>query len=267
MVMKFINFNFSVIIVVTLLVSSVTTFAQAPEILWTKIIGGTQDQSASSVIETPNGGFIIAGSNSSDLYIINTNEDGDIIWTKSYSSNANLGASIIEQTSDNCFIITGIEQGHYCTDVFLAKINSLGDTLWFKWGLGYAYNPDVKQTFDGGYIVSAIINQAGEGLQYMGGLLVKTDSAGNISWDKEYGVEGATSVVQAEDGGFVFTGGYYQDAFLIKTNSFGDSIWCKIYEPPDSSVCGCNNNILIKTSDGGFLILIADHYYRCAYDM
>src|ERR1035437_2171614 len=68
---------------------------------------------------------------------------------------------------------------------------------------------DIKQTSDGGYIINGRIttfksNPAGED-----GYLIKTNSAGIMTWSKRYGTPSyweGTSIVQTTDGGYFFAG-------------------------------------------------------------
>jgi hypothetical protein len=86
-------------------------------------------------------------------------------------------------------------------------------------------------------------------------ILIKTDANGNIQWAKTYGgtgVDGAYSVRQTSDGGYIVAG-YTASfgaggAFLIKTNASGNLQWAKTYE---------GTNLLYsvqQTSDGGYIV-------------
>jgi hypothetical protein len=98
-------------------------------------------------------------------------------------------------------------------------------------GSGYC----VKQTADGGYIITGKIESESTG-GYNLICLIKTDVNGRILWTKEFGRNGywsiGYSVLQTNDGGFVVIGEkdiYYQgqgnwsDIYLIKTDENGNA--------------------------------------------
>jgi hypothetical protein len=68
--------------------------------------------------------------------------------------------------------------------------------------------------------------------------LVKTDSYGNLEWNKTFGTQGheeANHLTSTDDKGFIIVGtitplGFdYRDVWLIKTDSFGYIQWNKTY--------------------------------------
>src|SRR4030095_6638018 len=94
------------------------------------------------------------------------------------------------------------------------------------------------------------------GLDY----LLKLDSYGSIQWSKTYsGLTGSSfqlEVQQTSDGGYIIggltnifgSGG--NDVMVIKTNSFGDTLWTKTYGGIDDEQCYS----IQQTSDGGYII-------------
>ena len=142
------------------------------------------------------------------------------------------------------------------------------------WGQGWekTYYTDnkcysVQQTNDGGYIFtgeSQYINQIGEGDLW----LVKTDSYGNIMWEKMWGTTGdddGSSVQQTNDGGYIITGRTketdtlscqyeFTKIWLIKTNSSGDSIWSKKHT--GSNIWIESGGVFVRqTFDNGYILL------------
>ncbi len=239
--------------------------AQAPDTLWTKTFGGVQAEDGYSVQQTTDGGFIITGftysigTGANDVYLIKTNATGDTLWTKTYGTTGVDEGRSVQQTSDGGFVITGNVwvQGKGL-QVWLIKTNPSGDTLWTKnfGGTGFDKGHCVQQTNDGGYIIAGEVEVSGNQIDM---LLIKTDSDGNYDWSKIYGGTGydkGYSIQQTTDGGYVVTGytgsfgAGYNDAWLLKTDAAGDTLWTKTYGGFDNDY----GYSVQQTTDGGYFI-------------
>ncbi|MDI9448537.1 MAG: Ig-like domain-containing protein [Bacillota bacterium] len=129
-------------------------------IVWEKTFGSpNQAEYGSSVQQTTDGGYIVAGStnimnrDSSDIYLIKTDSDGNTVWEKTFGSpNADLGNSV-QQTFDGGYIVTGYSNVAGNSDVHLVKTDVQGNIEWEKNLNGNCGN-SVQQTTDGGYIVA-----------------------------------------------------------------------------------------------------------------
>jgi hypothetical protein len=164
-------------------------------IIWAKTYRGTGVDVASSVQQTSDGGYIVAGSTNSfggpfyDIFLIKTDASGNIIWTKTYGGMNSDGASSVQQTSDGGYIVAGwthsFGAGSY--DIFLIKTDANGNVQWAKTygGTSDDWTYSVRQTSDGGYIVAVYTESFGAGSSDI--FLVKTDANGNI---------GSCSIVQ-----------------------------------------------------------------------
>ncbi len=237
--------------------------------LWTKTYGGTGADVGYAVLQVDDGGFVIAGqtrsfgSGQSDIYLIRTNADGDTLWTRTYGGDSTeLGGTLI-QASDGGFVIGGWTRSCDTTkssDAYLIKTNSDGDTIWTK---TYGWNKlesigSVQETHDGGFITAGFTNSFCTSETDI--LLLRVNSEGDTLWTKVYGGEGqdcAYSVLQTSDGGFIVTGltnsfdAVDDDAYLMKTNSYGDTLWVKTYKRTKND----NGGSIHQTFDGGFVIL------------
>jgi hypothetical protein len=176
-----------------------------------------------------------------DIWLLKTDANGDTLWTKIYGGTNDDDSYEIQLTTDGGFIITGWTEsfGAGDADVWLLKIDSLGDTLWTKTygGTQKDVGASIKQTPDGGYIVTGLTFSFGAGLQDV--YLIKTDSLGDTLWTRTYGGadrDAATSVQLTSDKGYILAGGTRSyanissyDAYLIKTDSLGDTLWTKTY--------------------------------------
>ena len=181
-------------------------------------------------------------------------------------------ASPLKAINDSEFVCTGviIDQDstttRYNRDIYLLKLNNIGDTIWTKrlgFGIGTLSNPDFEVGFDVIYTQDNGYAITGYSSNFVGGnvqvCLIKTDSLGNLLWQKSYGgggTENAYSLIQTPDKGFLLAGYTYsygngdRDGYLIKTDSLGNFQWQKTYG-------GAGNDGLsglCKTVDGNYLL-------------
>jgi len=112
-------------------------------LLWSKKYGiNGWIYSASSCSMQNNTGYLITGrilnriqtDNNFDLYIAGTDLDGNLMWSKTYGGTGNDYAETICPVSDGNYLICGAtsSQGIGDDDVWLVKINAVGDTIWTK---------------------------------------------------------------------------------------------------------------------------------------
>ena len=216
--------------------------------LWTKTYGFELWEESKCVQQTSDGGYVIAGktnsfSETSDPYVVKTDYEGNCIWEKIYGGEAHQEEIYsIVQTNDNGFAICGriVDYGTP-EDFYILRIDADGDTLWTK-RYGNFDDADVahsiKQTDDGGFII------AGYTLSYQAMLcsvwLIKTDSNGDIVWEQTYSEPGydmtvASCIHHTSEGGFIMSGYVMSfsvgtmDAYAIKIDSTGNTIWSKTY--------------------------------------
>jgi len=183
-------------------------------------------------------------------------------WERTYGGTCNDYGYSVRQTSDGGYIVVGTTHsfGAGLSDVYLIKTNAAGDTLWKKTygGRGNDYGSSVEQTTDGGYIVVGGSSSFSDTL-WGDVLMIKTDSSGNTLWAKTCGGrydDFGNSVHQTSDGGYIIAGyarsfsNGNEDAYLIKTNSSGDTLWTKIYG-------GASNDYawsVQQTADSGYIL-------------
>jgi hypothetical protein len=214
---------------------------------WAKTYGGIYWDDASSVRQTSDGGYIVAGYTTSfgagysDVFLIKTDANGNVQWAKTYGGIDRDEAYSVQQTSDSGYIVAGwtYSFGAGSDDLFLIKTDANGNVQWAKTygGTDWDWANSVQQTSDGGYIVAGVTLSFGAG--YSDLFLIKTDANGNIIWAKTYGGTGydaASSVQQTSDGGYTVAGATasfgagYSDVFLIKTDANGNMGSCSIVQ-------------------------------------
>jgi hypothetical protein len=143
------------------------------QITFQRTYGGVESDCGQSVTQTADGGYVVAGyTNSfgagwSDVYLIKTNASGDTIWTRTFGGAGQDHGYSVTQTTDGGYIIAGLTTsfGAGGSDVWLIKTDASGDTLWTRtYGGTYDdYGYSVRQTIDGGYIITGFTASFGAG--------------------------------------------------------------------------------------------------------
>ena len=186
-------------------------------------------------------------------------EPGDTLWTRTYGGSSYEEAYSVQQTADGGYIVAGTTEsfGAGDNDVWLLRTDPNGDTLWARtYGGGDSeQGRSVQQTTDGGYIIAGFV----EDPNLVANLyLVKTDPDGDTLWSWRY--EGddyayVYSVQQTTDGGYILagkTGPLLQDydAWLVKTDALGDTLWTRRYGGGDHQEAYA----VRQTADGGYVV-------------
>lgn len=243
--------------------------AQEPgDILWTQTYGGSGDDYGQSVQQTTDGGYIIAGYTDSfgagnvDFYLVKTDANGDALWTQTYGGDGWDFSYSVQQTTDDGYIIGGYSTsfGAGDADFYLVKTDADGVGIWAQiyGGSEHDYGHSVRQTTDGGYIMTGYTRSFGAGDYDI--YLVKTNADGQPLWTSTYGGsqrDYAKSVRQTIDGGYIIAGytecfgaGDY-DIYLVKTNADGYALWTNTYGGSNYD----NSQSVQQTTDGGYIVV------------
>ncbi len=210
---------------------------------WDKTFGGNDDDSAYSIQQTTDGGYIVAGETESkgagkqDAWILKLDATGNVQWDKTFGGNDFEGANAIQQTTDGGYIVAGETNLKSVDkdDAWIFKLDSTGNVQWDKI---FGGNDDddgvysIQQTTDGGYVVAGVKDsKSASGAAW----ILKLDATGNLQWDKTFGGDNikksgdkAYSIQQTTDGGYVVAGDNrsksagYHDAWILKLNPTGD---------------------------------------------
>ena len=239
---------------------------------WFQTYGDTGPDQANCVKQTLDGGYIITGSKynfdelDSDLWLIKTDENGNIEWEHTYGgTDYDSGWSVI-QTSDENYLVAGSTTDNFYTDSplgWVLKTDAQGNELWNKiFGTYFTSEgfKSIEETLDGGFILAG-------GKPYYTfsppeAWLVKIDEEGNQEWEGYFGDEGYdhfSSVIQTTDGGYIMSGsldsapfgaGHYR-AWLVKTNSYGNFEWEQTYGDSDEYNAGIS---AMQTLDEGYFL-------------
>lgn len=136
-------------------------------------VSGTADEWARSVVQTTDGGYVLAGTCTSfgaggyDIYIIKLNQTGSLQWTKTIGGTGDdIGHSII-LTRDGGYAIVGSTTsfGAGGADMYIIKLNNNGNLQWNKI-IGGSDNDNaysILQTIDGSYLIAGYTLSFGAG--------------------------------------------------------------------------------------------------------
>ena len=184
----------------------------------------------------------------------------DTSWIRFYGGNFDEVGNQIIQTSDEGYIVCGktYSFGAGNSDAYLVRLNNNGDTIWTRTfgDIGYDEANSIQQLDDQGFIFTGETESIGGGDLW----LMKLDANGNKIWSKTFGGNGyevGNSLQITADGNYIICGTTTSfgngdgDIWLLKTNSFGDTLWTK-------TIIGQNSlervYKVIETSDLGYVI-------------
>ncbi|MBI4453758.1 hypothetical protein HY636_03890 [Candidatus Woesearchaeota archaeon] len=225
-----------------------------------KTFGGDYNDSASSIQQTTDLGYVIAGKTLSkgaggyDAWILKLDSNGKLVLDKTFGEKYNEEVHSIQQTTDLGYIVAGIKSdANFHDDAWVFKIDSNGNLAWEKtFGEGnYDEANSIQQTNDDGYIVAG-----GLGANVW---VLKLDSIGEVEWDKTFGGSGwdqAYSIQQTNDLEYIVAGRTQSkgagegDAWILKLDSNGNLVLDKTFG--GSSYDQANS--IQQTNDLGYIV-------------
>jgi len=205
-----------------------------------------------------------------------------IQWQKCYGGSNIDGATDIQVNSDGGYVVLGytnstdqqVNANHGGFDIWVIKIDSLGNLLWQKClgGSGLDYGSAIRETQDGGYIIIGYTDSNdGDVTGSHGGTsdmwVVKIDNLGQIQWQKCYGGSqsdvGIDILISQNSSGYTLLGftsstdGDVQnslgldDVWIVDIDSVGNILSEKCYGNSASNY-GFYGNLLQTTDKGLF---------------
>ena len=224
----------------------ITKLSSFGVIEWQRCLGGSGKDTARSVRQTNDGGYIVAGwtySNDGDVvaaehhgradaWVVKLSDKGVIQWQKCLGGSDDDAAESISATNDGGFIVTGatyskdndVKGKHNPnvrnSDLWVVKLNSAGTIQWQKClgGSSNDWGYSIQQASDGGYIVGGKTwsddGDVSENHGQFDSWIVKLDNAGAIQWQKSLGgshTDEAYAIKQTGDGGFIIAGDTYSN--------------------------------------------------------
>lgn len=228
--------------------------------LRTDIYGGYDDDYATSITQSPDGGHVIVGATSSvydsltdpdstNVIVFKLDSADTIVWFDIYGGDRREVPWYIANTTDGGYIVAGWSNSYSAggdPDVYLLRLDSAGDIVWTRTYGGSKTDIafSVHQTTDGGFIVAGYtFSFPRSALDSSANIyLIKTNANGDTLWTRTYGGNNndvAYSMFEKSAGIYVIAGmtaslgDIYGDAYLIKTDSLGSVEVKDIFRKPE----------------------------------
>ncbi len=209
-----------------------------------------------------------------DYWVVKVDSMGNKQWDGRFGGNKEELLTCLQQTNDGGYILGGRsasgitgdktqenwDVSHFYYDYWLVKIDSAGNKQWDKrfGGTDDDAPSALKQTTDGGYIVvgssrSGVSGDKTEPNQdtiqpiTFDIWIVKTDSLGNLQWDKSLGTpyeDEMDYVKELSGGGYLLAGPGYR---IMKIDSLGSELWEQVFP------AGSYFSSFSFTNDDGYL--------------
>ncbi|HKB45024.1 MAG TPA: hypothetical protein VKC90_11565, partial [Chitinophagaceae bacterium] len=238
---------------------AIMEFDDAGNKLWEKTYGGDRWDQLHDAVKVSTGGYILAGQTESgpsgiktsllngvdDIWVIRTDDNGNLLWEKSYGGiDYESGIKILE-TPDGGFLIAGLSLSNIpgynfgIGDYQLTKIDATGNQLWSKLygGTGNDELYGLIASSDGNYFLCGSSTSPISGNKTsapLGGAdiwLVKVSPDGTKLWDKSFGTAADDfrgNLLCLGDNNFLIIEAAVNTGRIRKIDNNGNQIWLKI---------------------------------------
>lgn len=261
--------------------------------IFKRTLGGSQNDYPGMVIATSDGGYLasaytwstngnVSGNHGGrDAWLLKFDQSGNIEWSKCLGGTLDEDLVYIVQTNDGGYIASGYTRSnngdvsgwHGGDDFWLVKLDAGGNIQWQTClgGSGNEWSPIVKQTADGGYLLTGeTSSHDGDVSGNHGGFsdiwAVKLDAVGTIEWQRCLGGSDgdyAYNLSIAPDGNYIIAGmtrsndgdvsGYHgmDDIWVVKLSQTGTILWQRCLGGSNFEI---GSNDLVITNDNGFMV-------------
>jgi hypothetical protein len=210
---------------------------------WERVYSGSGVDAAKGVAQTPDGGYIMAGSYNGDarVYLLKTDANGELQWSKTFAGAPHAAGNKVIVAQDGGYVVVGYVQGEGPggENIYVLKTDAFGTLLWKK-PFGTALNDrgtDILELADGSLIISGFqVNVNGKADI----VVLKLDSEGSQQWYHTYGETGVSesgmAIVRAPNGDLVVAAESQvtisddKNIYLVRiASSDGAQIWSNTY--------------------------------------
>ena len=235
--------------------------------LWAKNFGGERKETASAIIQTADGGYVVVGSTKSfgaggyDFYIVKIDADGNKIWERVAGGSAKDEATAVTATKDGGLLVLGTTKsyGTGSYNYYAIRLDANGTLVWEQVAGGKEWDipSGVVEADDGTFLLVGKSESFGE--NSYDGYVVKLSAEGKFIWEKTFGgkkEDMISAIAKGKDGGFLLVGktkSYKDkkgDVFIIKLDKDGKKLLVKTYgDKGKDRAYG-----VTATNDGGYAI-------------
>ncbi|MHC4791128.1 MAG: DUF4982 domain-containing protein, partial [Planctomycetota bacterium] len=217
--------------------------AQAPAMQWHKGHGTDRGDHVHYGMQTSDGGYIMAGEtsesrNNSNMLVVKTDARGDLQWQKIIGTSRQPDfATFVTEVSDG-FIVAGALAVSGDQERALVKLDTSGNIVWQK-TYTHTGNDEIRgvdETGDGGLVATGYVGSGRSGYLFISddgqGSILKTDTDGNLQWEKTLSAAIHGMRVYEVAGGYTVSGVSREgnrNFCLIKTDDSGNIQWHKNY--------------------------------------
>ncbi|MCF6308692.1 MAG: T9SS type A sorting domain-containing protein [Flavobacteriaceae bacterium] len=279
-------------ILFTTLLIVITTSLYSQNIEWETNLGGSGTDSATSIQQTADNGYIIAGyswsndgdisenNGDDDIWIVKLDGTGSLVWETNLGGSSWDEAYSIQQTIDGGFVVAGfswsnngdVSENNGGYDFWIVKLDDLGSLVWETnlGGSSWEVASSIQQTIDEGYIIAGYTTSNDGDVSENNGAddfwIVKLDVNGSLVWEKSLGGSGfdnATSIQQTADGGYIVAGASNSSNGDVGGNYGNYDYWIVKLDINGTLVWennfgGSNEdwaNYIQQTTDGGYIMV------------
>lgn len=263
---------------------------QAGELVWEENYGGSGDDTANEIIQTSDGGYIVAGETQSDdqdvsenngvgdFWVIKLNNNGELQWEENYGGTERENALSIMRTPDGGYITVGwsrsgdgdVSANYGGDDSWVVKLDSSGTLDWER-NYGGSMDDiftDVQLTGEGDYLFGGSSSSSDQDVSSNFGnsdyWLVHVKIKGALDWERNYGsgdIDYSNSLIQTNDGGYLMGGYVNADGYNVADHNGSDDFWLikvnqdGLYEWTQNlgGIGSDRLTALLQTSDGGYM--------------
>ncbi len=201
-----------------------------------------------SIVANPDGSVTLVGYNRAhgkthtNIWLAKFNKQGRLLWERSYNGFGDSFGVKLAKTGDKGYVIAAnyAQNPDYGYDWILLKVDSLGFIQWYK-TQGTAYDDRVNDiaVLKNGFIVLAGYYRYNKGADKIAAVSIYDSNGNEVFFNnfKYLGWSEITALAASADTGFVAAGFFkninrQNNTFLLKLNSYGDSLWFASIDMP-----------------------------------